>query len=123
MKKFLFCLCRFKTDRSFVVRGSRVGVFKQKDSKLNFVTSIKNIKDPSTKEIFSPKKIMLHEADRSLLMLHPNNSSSVFNMDLERGQVIEEWVSVCSTFNGDVVSDLTRLCAENGRSSHSTATA
>jgi hypothetical protein len=81
----------FKTDRSFVVRGSRVGVFKQKDSKLNFVTSIKNIKDPSTKEIFSPKKIMLHEADRSLLMLHPNNSSSVFNMDLERGQVIEEW--------------------------------
>ncbi len=36
---------------------------------------------------------MLHEADRSLLLLHPDNSSSVFNMDLERGQVIEEWVS------------------------------
>jgi len=74
------------------VRGSRVGVFKQKDSRLNFVTSIKNIKNPNTKEVFSPKKIMLHEADRSLLMLHPDNSSSVFNMDLERGQVIEEWV-------------------------------
>lgn len=88
--------CSFKTDRSFVVRGSRVGVFKQKDSKLNFVTSIKNIKDPNTKEIFSPKKIMLHEADKSLLMLHPDNASSVFNMDLERGQVIEEWVRVAT---------------------------
>jgi len=34
---------------------------------------------------------MLHEEDTSLLLVNPDETSSVYRMDLERGQVVEEW--------------------------------
>jgi hypothetical protein len=85
-------LRRYTHDRSFVVRGSRIGVFKHTDNKLKFETTIKHISDPKTREIFSPKKVMLHQQDSSMLLLHPNDSTKIFKMDLERGSVVEEWV-------------------------------
>lgn len=46
----------YSTDRSFVVRGSKIGVFKNTPSKLKYVTSINRIKDKEGK-VFSPKKV------------------------------------------------------------------
>jgi hypothetical protein len=78
-------------DRSFVVRGSRIGVFQHTDNKLKFHTTIKHISDPSAGTVFSPKKVILHQQDSSMLLLHPHDATKVFKMDLERGKVVEEW--------------------------------
>ncbi|RKP21009.1 VID27-domain-containing protein [Rozella allomycis CSF55] len=80
----------YKHDRSFVVRGNQVGVFKHNDDKLEFQTTIKNIQTISGKS-FDPSKLMLHEEDSSFLLLNPNENDKIFKMDIERGKVIEEW--------------------------------
>jgi len=81
----------YKYDRSFVVRGSQIGVFAHTpNKKLKFKTTIKNVKTPSG-QFFSPKKVMLHQEDDALLLLHPDNRHHVYKMDLHRGDVVEEW--------------------------------
>jgi len=68
-----------------------VGVFKHnEDDELKFVNSIPNI---TTKDgdVFAPSRTMLSERDTKMLMLHPEQDDTVFCMDLERGQVVEEW--------------------------------
>jgi hypothetical protein len=37
---------------------------------------------------------MLHQQDSSMLMLHPDKHNTVFRMDLNRSDVVEEWVSL-----------------------------
>jgi hypothetical protein len=80
------------SDRSYVVRGSRLGVFKHDGDGLKYTTTIKNINSPSTGDVFSPKKVYLHQSDTNMLMLNPTDLTSVYKMDLERGKVVEEWV-------------------------------
>ncbi|KAK0519564.1 Vacuolar import and degradation protein 27, partial [Tilletia horrida] len=82
----------YKSGRSFVVRGNQIGVFKLSDNgkKLEFSTSIRQVGTPKGK-VFSPKKVMLHDNDRSLVMMNPDNPNSLFKMDLEVGNVVEEW--------------------------------
>lgn len=81
----------YKYDRSFVVRGSQIGVFKHTpDNRLKFSTTIKNVKTPSGQR-FQPRKLMLHNEDENLLLLHPTEQNKVFKMDLTRGDVVEEW--------------------------------
>ena len=36
-------------------------------------------------------KIMLHDQDRSLVLMNPNNHQSLFQMDLETGKMVSEW--------------------------------
>lgn len=36
-------------------------------------------------------QIMLHDQDSNMLMLDPNNKNVVYRMDLERGQIVDEW--------------------------------
>ncbi|KAK0544342.1 Vacuolar import and degradation protein 27, partial [Tilletia horrida] len=82
----------YKSGRSFVVRGNQIGVSKLSDNgkKLEFSTSIRQVGTPKGK-VFSPKKVMLHDNDRSLVMMNPDNPNSLFKMDLEVGKVVEEW--------------------------------
>lgn len=82
----------YKHDRSFVVRGDRLGVFKYDDdsNRLVFDTAINNIRDMENKN-FSPRKVMLHEEDRSMIMMKPNEDHKLYKMDLEYGKVVEEW--------------------------------
>lgn len=78
-------------ERSFVVRGSSIGVFKHtEDDKLKYSTSISNIKTMDGVS-FSPRKVMLHEQDASMLLMHPEDRHSVMRMDLEYGKVVEQW--------------------------------
>ncbi|KAK3052714.1 Vacuolar import and degradation protein 27 [Extremus antarcticus] len=80
-----------KVDRSFVVRGDKIGVFKHTgDNKLEFSTSINNVATPGGKT-FAPKKVMLHAGDRDMVLQRENDSNSLYRMDLETGKVVDEW--------------------------------
>jgi hypothetical protein len=46
----------YNTDRSFVVRGNQIGVFKNTSDSLEFSTSIKDVKTPKGKS-FAPTKV------------------------------------------------------------------
>ncbi|KGG51833.1 hypothetical protein DI09_265p10, partial [Mitosporidium daphniae] len=78
--------------RTFVSRGSAIGVFKTTDTNgISFETTITSVKSPSDKKLFSPTKLMLHDNDSSLILMRPNDEHSLYKMDLERGEVVEEW--------------------------------
>lgn len=81
----------YKHDRSFVVRGSKIGVFKHTpDNHLEFSTNISRVETPKGK-LFSPKKIMLHAEDRNMILQNPDDPNSVYRMDLEYGKIVDEW--------------------------------
>lgn len=81
----------YKFDRSFVVRGNRIGVFKHtEDDQLEFATTISNVRTPKGKA-FNPRKVMLHDQDSAMVMMDPNNQHALFKMDLEYGKIVDEW--------------------------------
>ncbi|KAB5545784.1 VID27 cytoplasmic protein-domain-containing protein [Coniochaeta sp. 2T2.1] len=81
----------YKHDRSFVVRGSKIGVFKHTpNNHLEFSTNISKIETPKG-DLFSPKKVMLHNEDRNLILQKDNDPNKLYRMDLEYGKVVDEW--------------------------------
>ena len=99
----------YKHDRSFVVRGSKIGVFKHTpNNNLEFSTNISKVETPKGK-LFSPDKVMLHSEDQNMILQNKDNPNSLYRMDLEYGKVVDEWkvhddVKVKS-FAPDKVSD------------------
>lgn len=79
-------------DRSYVVRGDKIGVFKltEDQNSVDFYTAIENIKNLKGQS-FDPEKVMLHTKDTSLIMQDPSSKSNLYRMDLNRGQVVEEY--------------------------------
>ena len=78
-------------DRSFVVRGDKIGVFKHTDdNRLEFSTAISKIATPKGKQ-FSPKKVMLHAQDKDMVLQNADNPNSLYRMDLEYGKIVDEW--------------------------------
>lgn len=71
-------------DRSYVVRGKRIGVFSNSNEGLKFSTTIENID-------FDLKNIMLHESDRALMIQNKDDPNSLYRMDLETGKIVDEW--------------------------------
>ena len=81
----------YKHDRSFVVRGSKIGVFKHTpNNNLEFSTNISKVETPKGK-LFSPKKVMLHSEDTNMILQNEENPNSLYRMDLEYGKVVDEW--------------------------------
>lgn len=80
----------FKNDRSFVMRGSNIGVFKHDGNKLDFQTNINNVSTPKGRT-FSPSKAMLHAQDRDMILQNPGDNNSLYRMDLEYGKVVDEY--------------------------------
>jgi hypothetical protein len=81
----------YKNNRSFIVRGNKIGVFKHTDNdKLEFYTTINNITDLQGKPL-NPSQVMLHQEDSSMIFLDPKDNHRAYKMDLERGAVVEEW--------------------------------
>ncbi|ORY84435.1 VID27 cytoplasmic protein-domain-containing protein [Protomyces lactucae-debilis] len=81
----------YKHDRSFVVRGDKIGVFRHTDdNKLEFATSINKVQKLKGAK-FNPSKVMLHNEDTNMILQDPNDSQHLFKMDLEYGKVVEEW--------------------------------
>lgn len=80
-----------KSDRSFVIRGSKIGVFKHLPNKhLEFTTNISKVETPKG-QLFSPSKVMLHSEDQNMILQDTNNPNSLYRMDLEYGKVVDEW--------------------------------
>lgn len=81
----------YKHDRSFVVRGSKIGVFKHTpNNNLEFSTNISKVQTPNGK-LFSPKKVMLHAEDTNMILQNADDPHSLYRMDLEYGKVVDEW--------------------------------
>ena len=81
----------YKHDRSFVVRGSKIGVFKHTpNNNLEFSTTISKVETPGGK-LFSPKKVMLHAEDQNMILQNEKDPNSLYRMDLEYGKVVDEW--------------------------------
>jgi hypothetical protein len=81
----------YKHDRSFVVRGSKIGIFKHtKNNNLEFSTNISKVETPNGK-LFSPKKVMLHAEDTNMILQNESNPNSLYRMDLEYGKIVDEW--------------------------------
>lgn len=81
----------YKHDRSFVVRGSKIGVFKHTpNNNLEFSTNISKVETPSGK-LFSPNKVMLHAEDSNMILQNQKDPHSLYRMDLEYGKVVDEW--------------------------------
>ncbi|KAK5116915.1 hypothetical protein LTR62_006636 [Meristemomyces frigidus] len=80
-----------KSDRSFVVRGDKIGVFKHTaDNQLEFSTSINKIATPKGKA-FAPTKIMLRGGDKDMVLQREGDPNSLYRMDMEYGKVVDEW--------------------------------
>jgi len=80
----------YKYDRSYVVKGSQLDVYKHGDDSLERTTTIKEIKTLDGKT-FSPAKTMLHYQDSSMVLTNASNQNTLYKMDLTRGEVVEEW--------------------------------
>ncbi|KAF8505772.1 VID27 cytoplasmic protein [Russula emetica] len=80
----------YKGDRSYVVRGDRIGVFRHKPDDVEYVASIANITDMKGKK-FDPKNVMLHQQDSKMVVMSPGAPHSLFHLDLERAKIVEEW--------------------------------
>lgn len=81
----------YKHDRSFVVRGSKIGVFKHTpNNKLEFSTNISKVETPGGK-LFAPKKVMLHNEDNNMILQNDTDPNKLYRMDLEYGKVVDEW--------------------------------
>ncbi|KAG9232348.1 VID27 cytoplasmic protein-domain-containing protein [Amylocarpus encephaloides] len=81
----------YTNDRSFVARGSKIGVFKHThNNHLEFSTNISRVETPGGK-LFAPKKMMLHMEDRNMILQNEGDPNSLFRMDLEYGKIVDEW--------------------------------
>lgn len=81
----------YKHDRSFVVRGSKIGVFKHTpNNHLEFSTNISRV-ETSKGKLFSPKKVMLHAEDSSLILQNESEPNTLYRMDLAYGKIVDEW--------------------------------
>ena len=109
----------YKHDRSFVVRGSKIGVFKHTpNNNLEFSTNISKVETPKGK-LFSPKKVMLHAEDTNMILQNEDNPNSLYRMDLEYGKVVDEWkvhddIQV-NTFAPEKVRSIVTLCSHQAK--------
>ena len=80
------------SDRAFVSRGKKIGVFKiTENNQLEYSTTIDKITSPGDSTFTTPSQMMLHQQDNKMLMLNNGNGNSIFCMDMNRGEIIEEW--------------------------------
>ncbi|KAJ6539403.1 VID27 cytoplasmic protein [Mycena capillaripes] len=81
----------YKGDRSYVVRGSKIGYFTRgSDHQMKYGGTIDGITTTKGKE-FKPSKVMLHDQDTKMILKNPGDPHSLYSMDLERGKIVEEW--------------------------------
>ncbi|KAI5124906.1 hypothetical protein M0805_007334 [Coniferiporia weirii] len=80
-----------KNNRTFVVRGEKIGVFKHTDEgKVEYAATIRDLGFKKMKS-FKPKHMMLHDQDAKMVLMNANEEHSLFSMDIEYGKIVEEW--------------------------------
>lgn len=82
----------YNNDRTFVVRGDQLGVFSAAGNDGVEHRTTVNFVDPSRGgAAFRPSNILLQGKDTSMLVLDEADPTRVMRMDLERGEVVEQW--------------------------------
>lgn len=79
----------YANDRSYVVRGNNLGVFKNANKKLEFQTTIGNLTNKKGEKL-TPFKLMLQNRDENLVF-KGEDDSKLYRMDLNRGTIVDEW--------------------------------
>lgn len=92
-------------DRTFVVRGDKIGVFKNTDRSVQYSTTIQGLD-------FDPSRIMLHEQDRALVLQNQAKPDSLYRMDLETGKIVDEWKTGKEVADFNPVSKFAQTTAE-----------
>lgn len=77
-------------SHTFVAKGNRISIFKEREDSMDFYADLPVVKSLQGEE-FEPRKLMLHQGDSRLLFLNPNNKNTIYSMDTERGQIVEEY--------------------------------
>ncbi|KAJ7180159.1 VID27 cytoplasmic protein-domain-containing protein [Mycena crocata] len=81
----------YKGDRSYVVRGSKIGFFTRgSDHQMKYGGTIDGLTTTKGKE-FRPNQVMLHDQDTKMILKNPGDPHSLYSLDLERGKIVEEW--------------------------------
>jgi len=88
-KKYTFMTQSLIYDATFAVREDQADVFIPYESEMRKNGSIK-FRD-SMNLPFCPQQIMTHHKDSSLLALNSKFNKSIFHIDLERPDIVEEW--------------------------------
>jgi hypothetical protein len=60
------------------------------DHSVKYYATIANVATPKGKG-FKPKHVMLHDQDTKMILQNPTDPHTLFNLDIERGKVVEEW--------------------------------
>ncbi|KAF8558941.1 VID27-domain-containing protein [Imleria badia] len=82
----------YKGDRSYVVRGNNIGVFSHTgDNQVKYFATISKVSTTKGKEFKPREVVMLHDQDTKMILMNPSDPHSLYNMDIERGKVVEEW--------------------------------
>ncbi|KAI0092847.1 VID27 cytoplasmic protein [Irpex rosettiformis] len=83
----------YKGDRSYVVRGNNIGVFSHTGDhgSVKYHATIGKIAHPKSNRAINPKEVMLHEQDTKMVIMDDNSPNSLFELDIERGKIVEEW--------------------------------
>ncbi|KAH9943458.1 VID27 cytoplasmic protein [Epithele typhae] len=81
----------YKGDRSYVVRGDKIGVFAHMDDhNVRYSGTISKLATPKGKAL-NPKHAMLHDQDTKMILQSPNDPHALFHLDIETGKIVEEW--------------------------------
>jgi hypothetical protein len=70
----------YKNERSFVVRGNRIGVFKHNQNSLEHSTTINNVSTMDGKT-FTPSKVMLHQQDSCMLLQNADQNNKIYKVN------------------------------------------
>ena len=65
-------------------------MFRHGNEGLEYSAQISKVRD-SAGNLFSPNKAVLHDRDRKMLLLNPENKHKVFELDLETQTVVQEY--------------------------------
>lgn len=85
-------------NRTFVSRGNMLGIFKHDEhGDLQYVNQLDHLKYKD--QLLSPNKMMLTDADNKMLILNNDGSHKiVYEMDLNRGEIVNEYKGSHSDF-------------------------
>jgi len=80
-----------KLNRTFVNRGSQLGVFKHDiDGNLQYLNQVPVVKDLSGSAL-DPHHMQLYSGDEKMLLLNKANRKDLYEFDLETGAVVQEY--------------------------------
>lgn len=81
-----------KSDRAFISRGDKIGIFKTDPEGIEFAAAIDKLSfSKDARKTITPDKMMLLDNDRIMIVQDKNNMNNLHKIDLEYGKVVEDW--------------------------------